>query len=144
MIEEYFFFPGSFVVAAPAFLSFLAFMDIILFVTTEARGFEILVIEGTFVTSCTFRLHVFTPQREFCITVVVEDDAFPIPFRVAVTTFGAKAPLVAFLIIVHLMTRVTVRLKFFLIEPSLMAGCAFGKSVFATQRKVSAPIVVKK
>ena len=70
-------------------------MDIILFVTTEASGFEILVIEGTFVTSSAFRLHVFTPQREFCITVVVEDDAFPIASRVAAVTFGAKAPLMA-------------------------------------------------
>jgi hypothetical protein len=106
-------------------------MNIILFVTTEAGGLEVLLIERALVTSCAFRLHVFAPQREFCITIVVEDDAFPIPFRVAVATFGAKAPLMAFLVIVGLMTGVTFCLQFFFIEHSLMASGTFGEAMFS-------------
>lgn len=119
-------------------------MDIVLLVTTEAGGLEILVIEGTFVTSCAFRLHVFTPQREFCITVVVEGDAFPIPCRVAAVTSGAKVSPMAFIVIVGLMTGVTARFQFFFIEQSLVAGRTFGQAVFAAQRKVSALIVIEK
>ena len=104
MIEEYFLFPGLFVVAALTLLSFLPLMNIVLFVATEARGLEILVIERAFVTSCAFRPCVFATQREFCITVVVEDDVFPISCRVAVATFGAKAPLMTVLVIVHFVT----------------------------------------
>ena len=130
--------------AATAFLPFLSFMDIILFVATEAGRLEILLIEGTFVASCAFRLCMFTPQREFGITVVVECDAFPILCRMAVTTFGAKASLMAFLVIVDLMAAVTARFQFFLIEESLMASRTFGQSVFASQREVSALIVIEK
>lgn len=119
-------------------------MHIILCVTTEARRLEILVIEGTFVASGAFRLHVFATQREFCIPVVVEDDALPILCRVTAITFGAKAPLMAFLVVIDFMTCVTVRFQFFFIEPSLMASRAFGKAVFSAQRKISALIVVKK
>lgn len=129
---------------APTFFSFLTFMGIILFVTTEAGGLEVLLIESTFVTSCAFRLRVFAPQREFCITIMVEDDAFPIASRVAIFTLGAKAPLMAFFVIVSLMTGVTVRLQFFVIEHPLMASGTFGEAMFSAQREVSAFVMVKK
>ena len=119
-------------------------MDIILLMTTEAGRLEVLLIENAFVTSSALRLYVFATQRKSCITIVIEDNAFPIPRRVTVIAFGAETPLMAFLVIVTPMARVTGGFQFFFIEEPLMTGHAFGEAVFAAQGEVSALIVVKK
>jgi hypothetical protein len=131
VIKEYLPFPGLFIVAAPTLFSFLTFMGIILFMTAKAGRLKTLLVKDTLMTSRAFCLPVFAAQGEFCMTVVVEGDAFPVPRRVTAVTLGAEAPLMAFLVIVILMTCVTVRFQFFFIERPLMAGRAFRESVFS-------------
>lgn len=124
-------FPRLLVVATPAFSAFLAFVDVVFFMTAEASRLEMFLIENALMTSRASCLCVSTAQRKFRMTVVVEGDAPPVLRCVAAVTFGTEAPPVAFLVVVTLMTRVAGCFQFFLIERPRMTGRAFGEAVLS-------------
>ncbi len=91
-----------------AFLAFLAFVHVILFVASEAVLGKIFLVKDTFVARSAFDRSMFSAQRKFCAPIVIEGRNLPVFRCMTGLTFGAESPLVAPFLIVRFVACVTV------------------------------------
>ena len=91
-----------------ALLAFLAFVHVVLLVTSEAVLGKILLVKDTFVARSAFNRSMFSAQGKFCVSIVIEDRNLPVFRCVTGPTFGTKSSLVAPFLIIRFVARVTV------------------------------------
>jgi hypothetical protein len=133
VVEKYFLFPRLFVVASFTLLPLLAFVRIVLFVTTNAVSLEFFLIKDALMAVFTLYFPVFATQRIVRTPIMVEHDPLPVPRRVTGFTLFSPLALVTFLVVVTFVTCVTVRFQFHFVfvEGLLVAGSALRTSMFS-------------
>ena len=116
-------FPPLLVVTFLAFRPEVGSMDIVFLMTVVAVGRCLVFIERAFVAPVALCLPVVTLQQIRGITIMLEEQEFPVPFCVTARTPTGKLPL---MLVVFLMTGVAVGRSLVLIQMPLMAGLALG------------------
>src|SRR5258706_29045 len=122
--------PIDFAVTGLALLTQRALVLVVLLVTGNTFGLQLVLVQVAVVAVVALRGLVFAAQRVIGVAVVIKDDLFPLDFIVAVRALGTIA---SFVLVILLMAVVAGRrrvAKFFL---RVMTGFAFGLGVRALE-----------
>lgn len=118
-------------------------MNVVLFMAGIALIFGLADIKRGFVTAVAFCLPMFALQGKGGIDLVPEVAGFEAFFRVAGFTFFAKSAFVPFFPIIRLVAGITLARQLFAHLRILVAGRAFGISMFVFERKKCVPVMIK-
>jgi hypothetical protein len=123
-------FPVLLVMTFLALQSKVGPMNVVFLVAGIALGRSLVFIETACVATLAFRLAMVTLERIHGIPIVLKEQDFPIPFRVAALALFAETTL---MLVVLLVAGVTIYRRLVLIEMPLMARVALGQKVTPSQ-----------